>query len=155
MKSGRNTLLIAISFGLFIDAIYYTNRYVVVDINMLFGHLNLAQNVWRFISKWQNIGLLLVNCRVFFRVLFSCLCALVMNFMVNCGVIAKLESCSRWYGTLFQMMWNEVPSCREREYRWLGTSRVLYFDSVIGKKIKALQWAFGLYLNMSSALFAG
>ena len=53
------------------------------------------------------------------------------------------------------MMWNEVPSCREWEYRWLGTSRVLYFDSVIGKKIKALQWAFGLYLNMYSALFAG
>ena len=56
---------------------------------------------------------------------------------------------------VFQMMWNEVPSCREREYRWLLTSRVLYSDCVIGQKIKALQWAFGLYLNMYSASFAG
>ena len=56
---------------------------------------------------------------------------------------------------VFQMMWNEVPSCREWEYRWLGASRVLYSDGVIGKKIKALQWAFGLYLNRSSALLAG
>ncbi|EEX54049.1 hypothetical protein HMPREF6745_0466 [Prevotella sp. oral taxon 472 str. F0295] len=42
MKNGRNTLLIAISFGLFIDVIYYTNSHAAVDINKLFLHLKLA-----------------------------------------------------------------------------------------------------------------
>ena len=68
MKSGRNTLLIAISFGLFIDVIYYTNRYAAVDINKLFLHLNLAQKrmaLYLEMAKYRPI-----SCKL--QVVFSC-----------------------------------------------------------------------------------
>ena len=68
MKSGRNTLLIAISFGLFIDIIYYTNSHAAVDINMLFGHLNLAQKrmaLYLEMAKYRPI-----SCKL--QVIFAC-----------------------------------------------------------------------------------
>ena len=84
MKSGRNTLLIAISFGLFIDVIYYTNSYAAVDINKLFLYLNLTQKrmaLYLEMAKYRPI-----SCKL--QVVFSC-----FDFPFKC-------SCNELYGEL-------------------------------------------------------
>ena len=102
MKSGRNTLLIAISFGLFIDVIYYTNSHAAVDINKLFLHLNLTQKrvaLYLEMAKYRPI-----SCKK--QVVFSC-----FDFPFICSSNELYGELPRYCldGIVFQMIWNIIP----------------------------------------------